>query len=308
MKAMFSRVKRALKTMFCETKRLRLLTYTKLIGVDRRNVEGMLRLEGADLRKADLRLTDLTNANLANANLAKANLANAILADADLTYANLANANLANAILENANLRNADLTYANLADASLADANLAGANLRNADLADANLTNADLGNSNLTNANLRRAGLGNSNLTNADLTNADLTYARLDGVDLSGADLTGTVYAPFVGQDTAAMLQRVASHVLNSPDLLIMDRWHKYSFVADWCNTPHCIAGWAEVFFAKDHPDSTENLGSMAICHHAVGRLLLGYEASTHFYDSKDEALAYLKTVVAKDNEGEEIR
>ncbi len=158
----------------------------------------------------------------------------------------------------------ADLSYADLSDvdlncANLSRANFTGTDLRSADLSDADLRGANLIGANLMNADLRDANLGRANLMNADLRSAFIDY-----------------------QIEIGLINKVAQHALANENALKMEDWHT-------CESTHCIAGWA-VHLAENGKD-LEKLYRTQV----AGLLLLGPEAHSHFYDSKEDAREYLK-------------
>lgn len=83
-------------------------------------------------------------------------------------------------------------------------------------------------------------------------------------------------------------LQAVAKRALEGPGSLNMNHWHV-------CDTMHCIAGWA-CFLFGNVVTSEESRLSPAI----LGARLLGPEAAAHFYDTYEDATAYLKSVLEK--------
>jgi hypothetical protein len=223
---------------------------------------------------------DGVRANLSGANLRRANLSDAILSDANLRRANLSDANLSDANLRRANLGDAILSDANLRRANLSDANLRRANLSDAILSDANLSDAIL-----SDANLRRANLSDANLRRANLSDAILSDANLSDANLSGAILSGANGLP-IAADAQQRLHAVASHVLAHPQILQMGSWHNE------CGTAHCLAGWA-IHQAGTLGEVLEKLHGP----YMAGLLLLGSNAAAHFYDSNDDAIAWLQSV-----------
>ncbi|WP_199683781.1 pentapeptide repeat-containing protein [Brevundimonas sp. LPMIX5] len=128
-------------------------------------------------------------------------------------------------------------------------------------------------------------------LRGADLRGADLSDADLRGADLSGAVLSGAVLPKAVQAmrpaDEAEQRQRiaaVAALALKDDDALNMGDWHT-------CETTHCIAGWAVHQAGPAGYLLEEMMGP-----HAAGAILLGDEAAKHFYDSGDQARAWLET------------
>ena len=131
-------------------------------------------------------------------------------------------------------------------------------------------------------------------LRGADLRGADLSDAVLRGADLRGAVLSDAVLRGAVlpkavqamrPADEAEQRERiaaVAALALKDDDALNMGDWHT-------CETTHCIAGWAVHQAGPAGYLLEEILGP-----HGAGAILLGDEAATHFYDSGDQARAWL--------------
>jgi hypothetical protein len=224
-------------------------------------------------------------ANLSYANLHGANLHGANLHGANLNGANLRGANLRGAILNGAILSRANLSYANLRGANLRGANLRGAILNGANLRGANLSYAILRGANLSGANLSHAILNGANLRGANLSYAILRGAILHGAILNGAILNGANGLP-IAADAQQRLRAVASHVLDHPQILQMKSWHSE------CGTTHCLAGWA-IHQAGTLGEVLEKLHGP----YMAGLLLLGANAAAHFYDSNDDAIAWLQSV-----------
>jgi hypothetical protein len=199
-------------------------------------------------------------------------------------------ANLRGADLRGANLRGADLSCADLTGAGLSSANLTGADLSGADLRGANLVFANLRGANLTDANLSDADLRDANLTGADLSGADLrgaslVFANLRGADLAGVDLSDVSGLPFVA-DSAERLIAAAAAATAKPGALEMQSWHT-------CETTHCLGGWA-IHQAGPLGALLERTLGASI----AALLLLGPEAYAHFWDSNEDARAYLQSVL----------
>jgi uncharacterized protein YjbI with pentapeptide repeats len=225
---------------------------------------------------------DLRGANLYQVNFGRANLSSANLSCADLRYAELSWANLERANLEGANLAGANLAGANLKGANLADANLEGANLEGANLAGTNLEGANLYGDSFMNADLRGADLSRAycrcaNFMNADLRGADLRVASLAQSNLLGAKIDYQI------QD--GLLEEIAKLVLADNNKLKMGKWHT-------CETTHCIAGWAVTLSPKGQKLEAEYGTPIA------GLLLLGAEAHEHFYDTTEDALEWLSSLI----------
>jgi hypothetical protein len=138
---------------------------------------------------------------------------------------------------------------------------------------------------NLAGAYLADADLARANLTGAKLAGANLTGAKLAGAKLAGADLARAKGLDLPTPEIAAeRLRAVAAAALASADALDMNNWHK-------CETTHCIAGWAIHLAGKEGYD-LERRSS----HHMAGLQLLGIEAASHFYDTTEDARAWLKS------------
>ena len=99
------------------------------------------------------------------------------------------------------------------------------------------------------------------------------------------------------------MAHQVAEHILSNQSKLAMYTWHSND---DWhngqvndirtCNTTHCMAGWAHVFAAMERPA----LLGPKINIHLVGKLTLGEEAESHFFDNNETAIDWLRTVIER--------
>ena len=126
---------------------------------------------------------------------------------------------------------------------------------------------------------------GSSDGVRANLRNADLRGANLRNADLTNASLFGAKGLPIVS-DSQQRLRAVASEVLAFPNGLQMEAWH-----GD-CGTTHCLAGWA-IHHAGPIGKVLEQLHGP----YMAGLLLLGVDAAEHFYDSKDDAIAWLQSV-----------
>ena len=142
----------------------------------------------------------------------------------------------------------------------------------------------DLLGANLQDANLQDAVLRCANLLSADLRGVNLRGADLLNADLRGANLRGALGIAVVS-DASIRLANVAATVLAAPESLEMCDWH-------YCDTAHCLAGWAI--------HQAGALGKLLESVHGsymAGLMLLGPEAATHFYDSNDQALKWLRTI-----------
>ena len=169
---------------------------------------------------------------------------------------------LVGADLEDAELSHADLVAENLQDANLEGAELWCADLQYTDLRSAELQYADLEKADLRDADLRGANLEHATLRKAKLSNAKIDYQIQDG-----------------------LIKTIADTVLKNPEQLEMDSWHTS------CGTNHCLAGWAcrlnETAAILEATHGTQ----------VAALLTLGAEAHSHFFDSNDDALKFLKNV-----------
>ncbi len=237
--------------------------------------------------RADLQRIDLCGANLCSADLRGVDLIGANLSDAKLRGAKLRGTNLYGAKLRDADLYGAELCEANMSEADLSGAKLIGADLRDVDLIGAKLRDADLYRAELPGANMSDAEMSGvdlcgAKLIGANMSGADLTWANLCSANLRGANIKD---AQFDVEIEDGLLQRIAKLVLSDNAKLAMQSVHT-------CNTTHCIAGWA-CHLAEQGKEMEEQYGwSWA------GLRLLGPEAATHFYDSDQNAIAWLRGVV----------
>jgi hypothetical protein len=157
-------------------------------------------------------------------------------------------------------------------------------NLRGVDLTDTHFQRADFTKSDLRGVNFTNADLSEANFTGADLTGADLTGADLCFANLSEANLTDVKGVEFPYR-SPNLLSTVASTVLADPQKLEMSNWHNS------CGTAHCIAGWAVVLADCRHLE-TDILDAFALASY-----LLGSEATSHFYNTKSEALEWIQNL-----------
>lgn len=148
--------------------------------------EGLIHLEGADLRYAHLEGARLGRGYLEDADLFKAHLE-----DADLSGAHLESAWLDKVYLGNANLQLANLIAANLDEAHLEGVDLSQANAMGANLDRAYLEGADLSFIHLEKASLKETFLNNANMRCAQLAGANLHSAHLEGTKLLEAHFEG---------------------------------------------------------------------------------------------------------------------
>jgi uncharacterized protein YjbI with pentapeptide repeats len=209
-----------------------------------------------------------------------------------INFTNLEGANLEGAILTEANLEGANLEGANLEGANLAGANVREANLEGANLIGANLIETDLTEANLEGANLEGANLEGAILTEADLRCAYCRCANFMNADLRGADLRGASLAQsnLLGtkidyQIQDGLLEEIAQKVVNKSFQLKMGKWHTNYII-------HCIAGWAVTLSPKGKELEAEYGTPIAAL------LLLGAEAHDHFYDTTEDALDWLSSLI----------
>ena len=92
-----------------------------------------------------------------------------------------------------------------------------------------------------------------------------------------------------VVDDHDRRLRELAQVVLASPDHLQMESWHSD------CGTSHCIAGWA-IHLAGEEGARLEALNGSEI----AGYILLGPEADGYFYSRKEDAIAWLQSVLVR--------
>jgi len=97
-------------------------------------------------------------------------------------------------------------------------------------------------------------------------------------------------HAPIV-PDAHLRLRVVAKTILSEPSRFAMEAWH----VQTKCGTSHCIAGWAQELAGQAGYDLTRPLDGRGLSHELVGAVLLGADAMEHFYDSRSQALVFLK-------------
>ncbi len=99
--------------------------------------------------------------------------------------------------------------------------------------------------------------------------------------NLRGAEIDFEIATP---EQAAPRIAEVAKAALASERALNMGDWHT-------CETTHCIAGWA-IQLAGDQGRALEDKFGP----HVAGLSLLGTEAASHFYDSNEDATAWLKS------------
>jgi hypothetical protein len=190
------------------------------------------------------------------------------------------------------NLQKVKINFTNLEGANLEGAILTEANLEGANLEGANLEGANLAGANVREANLEGANLIGANLIETDLTEANLEGANLEGANLEGAILTGASLAQsnLLGtkidyQIQDGLLEEIAQKVVNKSFQLKMGKWHTNYII-------HCIAGWAVTLSPKGKELEAEYGTPIAAL------LLLGAEAHDHFYDTTEDALDWLSSLI----------
>ena len=161
------------------------------------------------------------------------------------------------------------------------------------------LIGANLHGANLSGADLHGADLYGANLHGANLRDADLYGANLYGADLHGANLRDTMFDAVYINLPVTLLQ-VRDVILSRPNLLSMSGWHGDD---DWhngtvhqmdeCQTTHCVAGFAHCIAAIKRPSLLNEKVNVQL----VGRLALGDEAASHFYDSDEDAIKWLNSI-----------
>jgi hypothetical protein len=225
----------------------------------------------------------------------QANFANMILDDANLTGSVLIEADFNNASLREANLTEASLCGANFFDANLTGTNLTGSeatgvdfrrtSLTCANFTEANLFEASFAEANIIQGNFTGARLGKANFAGANLDGTNFTKASLTNANFAGANLENLFGVKFPPQNHEMIVQ-IAKIILENPSCLNMNQWHST------CKTTHCIAGWCSVLCGLEY----EKQDGTRINAHAISSYVLGTEAQSHFYDSKEDALAWLRT------------
>ena len=114
---------------------------------------------------------------------------------------------------------------------------------------------------------------------------ANLSRANLSGAILSDAILSDAIGLP-ITEDAPSRLLAVAHAALANDDALEMRTWHT-------CETTHCICGWAEHLGGPLARLLIKTNGN-----DVGGLMLLGVEAHEHFYQSNEEARAFLQSVI----------
>jgi hypothetical protein len=134
---------------------------------------------------------------------------------------------------------------------------------------------------NLNKANLDSADFSHANLSEANLTEANLHWTELTSANLSEANLESVIGLKFPPQNKE-MITQIARILVE--DSLGMDRW-KFS-----CGD--CIYCWCNALHDQDY---TKQPGTR-INDYAIASYVLGEEARSHFFDTNQQVLEYLKT------------
>jgi hypothetical protein len=222
----------------------------------------------------------LTRESLPHVKLNAVCLKKASFFDCDLSYALMDEVDLSETCLASCKFIQAELTGINLSDANcqvvnFENVNLSKANLKRTVFRTANLSGANLSGADLTEASLLEANLSNANLSGANLERTNLKLANLSGANLEKASINLPARNP-------ELIKEIARIVLVEHADFSMGDWH--------CGSSHCIAGWCSVLsnemrFENHYLDAC-----------AIASYVLGAEAYEHFYDSTDEAKAWLAT------------
>jgi len=189
-----------------------------------------------------------------------------------------------------------DYAYLDLTGINLSEQNIY-YDLHNCCLDHANFSYSNLSECDISNSSLRYANLENANLDYCNLSNSDLTGVNMvDIITFKNANLINTILDYQIEE---GLLEKVAHTILNQPDRFDMKWWHSYYDEEDdnlnECNTIHCIAGWA-VTLSDKGKQLEDKLNSTEL----AGLLLLGNEAHSHFFDSDEQAIKWLKSIVNK--------
>jgi len=213
-------------------------------------------------------------------------------ARADFSRTDLSNSTLfRKRNLMNANFEDAWLTNADISDAYFSCAYLRYTSLNGATAVGTKFSNATLFNTYFTDANLERADFTSCTLDHCCLLHANLDRADFDNCRFIRTTLRGLTLKNALRQHTTPqqheLLLRIARHLRANPEFLVMDEWHSN------CGTTHCLAGWA-IAMSSEGPTLEWFVGA-----ENAGYYLLGAEALSHFYDSEDEVLDYLRGIVA---------
>lgn len=131
------------------------------------------------------------------------------------------------------------------------------------------------------------------NLQGADFTDATLRNTNFYRCDLRGAKGI-TLY-----DGSQELLREIAQIVAASPVEFDMDYWHNNL----GCGMTHCIGGWAVHLRRQTElePGFTGNDLEELYGTQVAALMLLGPEAHCHFFDSNEDALAYLRSFLPSD-------
>jgi hypothetical protein len=198
------------------------------------------------------------------------------LRKANLTGRTLAEANFSKSSSYRANFTDANLTHIDFSEAIFSEANFS-----NAGIIKGNFAKSEFNNGNFTDACLHQANFADAYLFKVNFTNAYLVGANFAGANL--ALVFGVKFPP----KNHEMIAQIAKNVLSNPDVLDMDVYHSQ------CGTVHCIAGWCSVLCGMEYETQENNTQVNA---HTIASYVLGEEARSHFYDTTEQAIAWLKT------------
>ncbi len=196
--------------------------------------------------------------------------------------ANLSGINLRNSIMRNVDFSGASLINVDFSGSEMSGCDFSGANLLNADLSRSNLKMSDFESADLSATMLNEAGLKCAYFIDSILENTDFSGADLFAADFSGAIINN---AKFDTEIEDGLLQRIAKIIINNPKKFNSENTHTDKNV-------HDLAGWA-CHLAERGEEMEEQYGWAW-----AGLRLLGPEAATHFYDSDQNAIAWLRGVV----------
>jgi hypothetical protein len=191
---------------------------------------------------------------------------------AEVKSDNLTKANLSN--LSGAELRGANFSI-------FSEINLCEANFSNADLYAANFSNTNLCGVNFTEAYLYGANFRGANLTGANFTRANLKLATFAESNLS--DVVGLrLPAP-----NPELITQIAKIVLEDPSCIEqINQWFsKYQKM-------YTIAGWCSHLSGLHY--ETQESGAV-VDDSMIASYVLGAEARSHFFDTNEQAIAWLR-------------
>jgi len=141
---------------------------------------------------------------------------------------------------------------------------------------------------------LRRRELFNSDRTARNIL-SDYDFDELDEEAQRQVLLNLEEIPTLAPAASEALLLEVARQALGSDNALNMKYWHSDGDFgcAPGCGTSHCIAGWATTV-AREAGVLLENEFGTRI----AGAMLLGPEATAHFFDSQEGGERYLQSVL----------